>query len=479
METAERIEEDLMPQKNSDGRDELNLAEFPLCALAHRLRPEQKTLRFEDRVWDDGRGKMITRQLIITGSDAYGLPTALDEEVLLGLIQLTRQRDFADRKVPFTRHLLLQVLGWRGDSKSYERLEASLNRWTGVTLFYQHAWWNRAKQCWMDEKFHVLDNVWLCHRDAAAPDIGLGGSGAPASAFVWNEVIFRSFQAGNLKSLDFDFFKELRSAVAKRLYRFLDKRLFRRSRREFNLKEFAWEHVGLARGYDSANLKRKLRPGIAELERRGFLKPLAETDRFQKERSGHWRVVFERADPARTTASNAPVSPELRTLQTVLVERGVTPFTAREITRQHPAEQIKSQLEVFDWLRAHGDQKVSRNPPGFLIASIRDKYLPPRAFMDEHAKATRAQMAVERKQSVDARARQNTERRDAQERQNEKVVAEFWQSIPEEQKSQIEAEALCQASVGQRLLAGQPGKIGAAARKGIVEAYALCRLRQA
>ena len=55
METQERIEEDSMAKKSTDGKDELNLAEFPLCALANRLRPDQKTLRFEDRLWDDRR----------------------------------------------------------------------------------------------------------------------------------------------------------------------------------------------------------------------------------------------------------------------------------------------------------------------------------------------------------------------------------------------------------------------------------------
>jgi len=67
-----------MDTHKNDGRDELNLAEFPLCALTHRLRPDQKTIRFEDRVWDwdEQRGTTTTRQLTITGSDAYGLPTA-------------------------------------------------------------------------------------------------------------------------------------------------------------------------------------------------------------------------------------------------------------------------------------------------------------------------------------------------------------------------------------------------------------------
>ena len=46
-------------------------------------------------------------------------------------------------------------------AKATNGLEESLNRWTGVTLYYQNAWWNKAEQCWVNEKFHVLDNVSL------------------------------------------------------------------------------------------------------------------------------------------------------------------------------------------------------------------------------------------------------------------------------------------------------------------------------
>src|SRR5262245_31285881 len=142
MEKTERIEAEVIAPKPNDGKDEMNLAEFPLCALAHRLRPDVKTLHFEDRPWDKSRNDWITRRLTITGSDAFGLPTERDDEVLLGLIQLTRQRGFAERKVSFTRHELLRLLGWRGTTRNYARVEESLNRWTGVTLYYDNAWWN-------------------------------------------------------------------------------------------------------------------------------------------------------------------------------------------------------------------------------------------------------------------------------------------------------------------------------------------------
>ena len=152
MRKQEHIAGASMPIITGDGKDELNLVEFPLCALTHRLRPDQKTLQFEDQVWDEQRGTMRTRQLTITGSDAYGLPTALDDEVLVGLIQLSKRQGFAERKVPFTRYQLIQLLGWRDETKSYERLAASLHRWTGVTLSYRNAWWNKRRGGWRPVK---------------------------------------------------------------------------------------------------------------------------------------------------------------------------------------------------------------------------------------------------------------------------------------------------------------------------------------
>ena len=73
MKRPARIEIDSMALKLIDARDELNLAEFPLCALAHRPRRDQKTLHFQDQIWDERRGETVRRLLAISGADAYGL----------------------------------------------------------------------------------------------------------------------------------------------------------------------------------------------------------------------------------------------------------------------------------------------------------------------------------------------------------------------------------------------------------------------
>jgi hypothetical protein len=470
VEQWEDIEIELMAPKPTDGKDELNLVEFPLCTLAHRSRSDQKTLQFEDRVWDGRRQQWVTRHFTITGSDAYGLPTALDDEVLLGLIQVTKLRGFTERQVPFTRYQLIQILGWRHDSKSYERIEESLNRWTGVTLYYQNAWWNKARQCWVNEKFHVLDNVWLCHRGEAA-GVGEDADRPPMSAFVWNDVVFRSFQAGNLKSIDFEFFKELDSAVAKRLYRFLDKRFFHKHEWDFSLHELAWEHVGLARGYDTASLKRKLRPGIVELEAKGYLKPMPDAQRFRKVCAREWRVSFTKATSIATPDELCREPPEDDSLTGELTARGVTPAIAAETVEGASSEHIRAQLEVFDWLVARRDPRVSRNPPGFLVSAIKSNYSMPRDFSSWREEARRHQQGREHRRRLRARREEKLASQQAMEREQGQRLEEFWRSLSEAQRQQIEQQALIQAPPFQRKLIARGGTSGRAAKQSVIDAF--------
>jgi hypothetical protein len=366
---------------------------------------------------------------------------------------------------------LIRILGWRDDSKSYARVEASLNRWTGVTLYYNKAWWNKERKCWLNEGFHVLDNVWLCHRGEPAPDTGLPKTGAPMSAFVWNEVIFRSFTHGNLKSIDFEFFKSLKSAVAKRLYRFLDKRFWHCERREFDLRELCCEHIGLSRNYDTANLKRKLLRGIEELEKRGFLRADLPSERFSKVRRGQWSVSFKRASAviaqAQGTIHGNPAAQ-------ALIERGVAPAVATRTAEAFAADRIRHHIEVYDWLAQRADPKVSRNPAGFLLRSIEENYSVPKTF--GHHKQPQP------KQSVKARlAREQREAMQSESKASERevAIAAFWATLSAQEKSEAEVEALSEAREVEKTLVERGGPFAVHARKTVLDSYALKRLHRA
>lgn len=205
-------------------RDELNFAEFPLAALGDHVPKGQKTLEFTDTIFDSGQKKPVTRKLTISASDKFGLPTALDDEVILGLLQLSHRRKFESPVLHFSRYELIKLLGWRIESKSYERISESLKRWVGVTLYYEKAWWSKDEQCWVDKSFHILEQVDLFdrerrdrHRQSNRNDPNGG-----LSSLVWNPVVFNSFKSGYLKQLDLELYKSLESRVAKRIYRFLD-----------------------------------------------------------------------------------------------------------------------------------------------------------------------------------------------------------------------------------------------------------------
>src|SRR6516165_5883516 len=118
-------EKPTVSQTRGHFRDELNFAEFPLAALADTIPRGQKTLVYTDTIFDRGRNEPVNRKLTITASDEYGLPTALDDEVILGLVQLTAKSNFGAKKVHFTRYELIKELEWRDETKSYERIEQS------------------------------------------------------------------------------------------------------------------------------------------------------------------------------------------------------------------------------------------------------------------------------------------------------------------------------------------------------------------
>jgi hypothetical protein len=412
-------------------RDELNFAEFPLASVSTSLPKGQMTLEFTDEIFDQSTKRRVTRKLTITASDKYGLPTAMDDEVILGLIQLTGKADFSERKVLFTRYELLRLLSWRDHSSNYDRLEQSLNRWLGVTLYYDKSWWSKEEQSWVNEGFHILDHVTILDKERQRRSAAKAENGGKSS-FVWNEVVFNSFKAGYLKQIDYEFYKGLESAVSKRMYRFLDKRFYHRQRVEFDLRTFACEHVGLSKNYHNGELKRVLAPAITELEAQGFLKGLPPEERFVRRAKGEWTAVFLR-EGRQTTCSVEKESELVK----ALADRGVTLSSARTLVAQTEKGKIKEKIALFDWLSARKDQRIRLSPAGFLYQSIAHDFALPEDYIV--ATATPKPRATERKVIPLQRhiAVKNAEAKSSSDR---RLIDEFWNSLPAEEQERIERE---------------------------------------
>jgi hypothetical protein len=421
------------------GRDEMNLAEFPITTLAERVPPGIKTLVFEDQ-----HGK-----LTVVGSDDLGLPTALDSDVIVGLIQLTKLRnDFTDPTVKFTRYELLKLLGWEDRGWNYRRLSESLHRWAGVTLRYNGCWWDNKRKRRASASFHILDEVVLPDED----DPGV------VSSFTWGKKFFKSCRDGNIKRLDLTTYFALKSAISKQLYRFLDKRFYLRNHLTFDLRELAHERVGLSRTYgDAGRLKAKLKPALEELEGIGFLEPMAAADRYSKAGRGAWNIRLVRklpapaeAKPAETKpaetkpAETKPAEPGPTGLERELVDRGVTRSVAADLVRDFPEERLRRQVEVVDWLRETKPKRI-KDLGAYLVGAIREDYAAPAGF---EAKAERAaREAADRAAHEREVAARRTKAREQAERDR---IRAYWEALPPGRRAALDAAALAGAAPADR-----------------------------
>jgi hypothetical protein len=406
-------EEPLKDTGYSSGKDEMNFAEFPIALLSDRVPEGQKSLKFEDQFYDERRKKVVKRRRIIEGSEEFGLPTAIDDVIVLALIQLTKQKnDFKRQDLEFTRLELIRMLGWKNEGRNYERLALSLHRLANVTYHYINAWYDNRQGTWTTKIFHILDTVEI--NDSRASD---GQGGLFPSRIVWNEVIFDSFRANFVRNLDFHLCMRLEHSTALRMYRFLGKRFYLKPDWTFDLKEFANVHIGLGRNYEGGTqIARKLKPAISELENVGFLEPLNESERFPK----NGRAAE-------------------------LTQRGVTAAKAARLTKQYPADAIRSKLEVFDWMREMKDKRIAKNPAGYLVKSVEEDYAAPPGFesLADRQRRQEARKEQERAAASERRRRQEEETRQEAER---KEVDAYIKRLDPAERMTLQAEALAQAT---------------------------------
>jgi hypothetical protein len=420
------------------GRDEMNLSEYPVTLLTERVPPGCKTIAFKDR----------HGTLTVTGSDDYGLPAAGDSDVIVALLHLTKSRnDFTAPTVLFTRYEVLKLLGWEDKGGNYHRLEESLRRWVGVTLRYDGNWWDNDVRCRIDASFHILDDVTLFDREVRRT-LRAQQQPLPLSSFTWGRKFFESCRAGNLKALDLGVYFSLRSAVSKQMYRFLDKRFYVRRDWTFDLREFALEHVGLARTYGNAGkLKAKLQPALEELEAIGFLEPMSAADRYSRTGRGAWNIRLVRKLPAPAEAKPAetkPPEPEPTGLEKELVERGVTRSVAADLVRDFPADRIRHQIAVVDWLRETKPKRV-KDLGAYLADAIRKDFGSPAGFRSR-AERAEAEAAARARQEQQEQARQSK----ARAREVEARIAGYWKGLTPAERTALEAAALAGAAPADR-----------------------------
>lgn len=261
------------------GRDEMNLIEFPFGPI--RSSVKIKTFEVEHRAFDRVLKREVIRQLIMTGSDKWGLPRPIDDQVLLGMQKLTHDAGFVSPKVVFSRYQLCRAIGWEGDGRTYKRIEQSLDRIAGTTFKFKDAWYDNGAKEYKSKTFHLITDVEICSRDQLDRSrIVTGRTEQQLCSFTWTDVMWKSFQDGFIKKLDMQLFQKIsqgrRREVPLRLFRILDKRFYH-TRKEttsiakFDLHRLCIHTLGLCADYSPSQMIRVLDRAARWLIECGYL----------------------------------------------------------------------------------------------------------------------------------------------------------------------------------------------------------------
>lgn len=410
----------------TSSRDEMNLAEFPLAVLSTRVNSKIKTLEFTDSL-KLSTGELIERKWIITGADKFGLPTSTDDDVVLGLIRTSMNQGFRGRKVYFSRYELLKTLRWSTEGRSYTRLVKSLDRLSGVRVRSTNSFFDNSTKAYQTCNFGIIDAYEINdERNSPSRD-------RKQSFFMWSEMLFDSFQAGFVKKIDLEFYFSLKSAVSRRLYRYLDKHFYYRSSFETNLLTLAFEKIGVSRSYKYvSSVKQQIEPALEELVAMGFLSKFefngsgsdtklcmyASGARVENKpsstQSSYSGSSYSGASYSGTSAYTnrqsvsqpnkemPPLAAPDQNLVNELVRRGMHVRQAQKLLQfKQPGEldKINAILKYYDYLLSTQDQKVSRNPVGFLYRAVETphRFSVPSEFQQQQS-VTRQNSATRSKQ---------------------------------------------------------------------------------
>jgi hypothetical protein len=384
------------------GKDEMNLVEFPITLLAKRHSTESKTMKFSDNIIGENN-KTIKREWVVTGSDEFGLPLAPDNDVLLGLLYLGKGQGLHSPTIHFSRYKLCRIMGWTDKGPNYKRIEEALKRLHGMRIYAKNAFWDNERKGYVTLGFGIIDSFALFDSSRQSSQESL-----PLSSVDLNKYLYQSIKDGYIKSLDISVYFKLKSAITKRLYRYLDKKRYD-GKRKFEINLFALAYVHL--GFDdetykySSKIREKLDPAHEELIEVGFLK----SAEYQKTADGSSEKIIytfgkkaelpEACDIEKEGAEGVTAGEEQ--LLGKLVHAGITRTVAEQIMREYAREDIMAQIRALPFRKAE-------DPAAVLVSSILNKWNIPAACQEKAKKEKEKDAEKEQREEED---REKAERR--------------------------------------------------------------------
>lgn len=413
-------------------RAESNFEEYPLFNFATRSRSAD-TYEFEKNV--EGRDGLGHKKLWrVMPSAELGAPNSTDQDVYLAVLELLERKGGMPEngELEFTLYELLSILGWSDAGNNYKLLRNCLRRISVTSIESAQAFYSKDTESFLTDTF----KLWTYHsettRRGGEASRGRSQDGERERHTIrFDRIFINSWHAFYLKGIDSEFYWQLKSGVAKRLYRLIDK---------MRGDSLAWRQdlfelrnqIPLARYRYPSKVKEKLAPAHNELLEKGFLESVEFIGNEVK-----YRVSVEFAQHSRALELSGTPD-ELIAIERLLSE-GVRGDVARDLVAKYGASTCMGYSDALQF------QEGIRNRPGWLRKAIENGYeidspereesAPPSAHADPVAQDS----LFEEREESDGGER---EAMPARTLDPDPEALEVWQKVLEDVSGEINAPSL-------------------------------------
>lgn len=330
-------------------------------------------------------GHELKQSWTVRAAQGLGLPGRFDQDVYVALLQLIDKKGGvpADGWIRFSLYELMEFLGRdHHGGRDYRQVKESLDRLSLTGIQSVNAFYHKSTQSYITDSFHLLDRVKHSETNDAY------GKRNERTQVKLSQYFVESYKADYLKGLDADFYWSLNSAVAKRLYRLVDKK--RGNHRRWESEIFALrDRIPLSNYSYPSKVKEKLEPAHQELLQKGFLEKVSYR-KIEK------RVTFVCYQIREDFAHRRPALQLEATPETVLtIERlkseGVRADVAEELVAKHGPERCLHYAEALPF------QKNVKKPAGWLRRAIEEGYdldMPPAGELQARRKFAKPKVIV-------------------------------------------------------------------------------------
>jgi hypothetical protein len=298
-----------------------------------------------------GDGQVLKQTWVVRALSGLGLPGTLDQDVYVALLQIIERQGAVpdDGWLSFSLYEMVNLLNRSHGGRDYQQVKVSLDRLAGTRIQSKNAFYRKSSESFVTDTFSLLDHVQ--HSEVSDSN----GGKADRTRVKLSDYFVESYNSDYLKGLDVDFYYSLNSAVAKRLYRFIDKKRNHRHRWEVEL--FALrDRIPLSNYKYPSKIKEKLAPAHDELMEKGFLESVRYSDTKKKAPAVCYKI--QDGFSQRRPAVRLERTPENQIALERLKTEGVWGSVAEELVANYGAERCLRYAEALPF-----QKKVRRRGP--------------------------------------------------------------------------------------------------------------------